>query len=1482
VSTFPPALFLSYTKQWLHVQPPPTHKMAGGNKKKKTKPAANPARAVATTSIVSKTKAAAVEDVKDSQSSNASGASTPQIATKEPGNDASKTTGTGPSRELHELSPEELEAQLEASELQQFVEQNAAKVRKDSTRQSSRLETDKRLLRTQADFLSVKDWLPEELMQQILEYTLAEFDAQAPVAKKNVGDDLLSKVWALRCCLLDVGIPLDRVNDVLKWLISHPPSNENGVLWGLSEALDWLSLHCSPGELADYDFQRAKSVEKVEHEQSLPEQDELDQKSEKHNNRLPSSNTPAADAPADSADDVSDLESDLEPDELLSVYLRTKANLYELEPDADELKKTKRGRSVPGPAPRSARGRKLHMKLRKIESDMLFDLPQAEAQWMEKKIVLSREAAERRKLQLPSSGSANSGRTSPMDCGAQSQNGVSDEAEKLGLELLQESQDQDGDDMLSGMFSSHPGPHDSPIGSASSGEATNVTIRDFGNVTGMNPKRVLEEACKARDPQVKLVYKQVSETTYASRHSVGINWSREQELVDAAYLPAVEVKSKPRSISLKALHVATPGTSQSEAYIATVSLFIIFSGSPKEEKAHMRLPPAFRNLWDELVKTKQDHNDSADRETVKALRKLIEESTGPEDDDDEEVVFKAGSRHRSTAPSGVATPVTQEIDQASKEAASLELMGLWARKISTPSYQRMLLGRMNLPIFHYRTPIIETISRHQVTILVSETGSGKSTQLPAFILEHELSQGRHCKVYCTEPRRISAISLAHRVSEEMGEHKNAVGTPSSLVGYSIRLESQTSASTRLVYATTGIVLRMLENAEGLADITHLVIDEVHERTIDSDFLLIILRSLLQRRPDLKVILMSATVNAQRFSNYLHGAPVVDVPGRTFQVKAMFLEDAIELTGHTNEDASEATVDDDADDAELDEGTKGKNEKLTGYSKRTLATLSTYNDYIIDYSLIVKLIQRVAFSPDYQQYSKALLVFLPGLGEIRRLHDILTSQPAFARGWRVHALHSSFSSEDQQAAFDIPPPGMRKIVLATNIAETGITIPDVTCVIDTGRHKEMRFDEKRQMSRLILSFIAKANAKQRRGRAGRVQEGLCFHLFTKHRHDELMAENQTPEMLRLSLQDLVMRVKICKLGGIEDALSQALDPPSSRNIRRAIDALIEVDALTSNEELTPLGQQLAKLPLDAQLGKLILLGSIFGCLDSTLTIAAALTSKSPFLNPMGAKRQADTVRLGYKRGDSDLLTVFNAYCAWRKVCSTPGLSERQFCDKNFLSSQNLANIEDLKGQLLSSLVEAGFVNLGPEERAALSRVRPGSRQRNFVVLPKKYCQADENDTLIQSVVAWSFYPKIIKQDGKGWKNIANNQSLALHPASVNKMSLAPDVKLLSFYSIMQSSSRFTNAQETTAAPELALVLLAGEATFNMFSGVIIVDGNRLRYKVKDSKTMIALKTLRTKLRELLARSFRAPGKDLTGKHAMWMDVLMKMFEKQRKA
>jgi ATP-dependent RNA helicase DHX29 len=967
----------------------------------------------------------------------------------------------------------------------------------------------------------------------------------------------------------------------------------------------------------------------------------------------------------------------------------------------------------------------------------------------------------------------------------------------------------------------------------------------------------------------------ISPTTYTCRHSVTITWSKDHDIEYDAEIAGVACSSYKRQIKFSATDVATVSVDQSENYISVAALFSISAPSPKEEKVYLRLPSNWRELYREFLEHRRTRLDTADREAIKHYRSIIQDQIETEESDGVVLTNRFKMRNQaatssSTSNSGYNTPVRQ-FDG---------LRELWAAKASTASYQHMLIGRSNLPVFGFRESILSTVDKNQVTIICGETGCGKSTQIPSFILEHELSQGKACKVFCTEPRRISAISLAQRVSEELGEGPRDLGSMRSLVGYAIRLESKMSSQTRLVYATVGVVLRMLESSGGLQEVTHLVIDEVHERSIDTDFLLVILRSLMERRPELKVILMSATVDSARFSRYLNDAPVLTVPGRTFPVQTRYLEDAIELThydGASGTPRNTATSDNDDDD-EIMSDKSGIPSKLPGYSPTTRNVLSTYDEYAIDYDLVVRLIETVAYDSQLSRFSSAVLVFLPGIAEIRQLNDMLTGHPSFSTNWFIYPLHSTISSEDQQAAFLIPPPGVRKIVLATNIAETGVTIPDITCVIDIGKHKEMRFDERRQLSRLTQSFISRANAKQRRGRAGRVQEGLCFHLFTKYRHDTLMAEQQTPEMLRLSLQDLVMRVKICKLGDIEATLAQALDPPSSRNIRRAIDALVEVNALTPGEDLTPLGHQIAKLPLDAHLGKLVLLASTFACVDVAITIAAILSSKSPFLTPFGAKQRADIARLAFKKGDSDVLTTYNAYKAWRAVCNTPGRSEVQFCHKNFLSPQNLGNIEDLKAQLLSSLVEAGFLQLTPDERRAMSRYRSTSRHRVFVEVPAQYDIHSDNDVLVNSVIATAFYPKILTREGKGWRNISNNQTVSLAPTSVNKGSSTAN--FLSYYHIMQSSNKFYNAHSTSIAYPLPMVLMvAADMDFKLHAGVISLPGNVLRFAVRDWRAAVALKVLRRRVKEILANSWKNPARQLSEREKEWLGLFYRMFEEK---
>ena len=275
--------------------------------------------------------------------------------------------------------------------------------------------------------------------------------------------------------------------------------------------------------------------------------------------------------------------------------------------------------------------------------------------------------------------------------------------------------------------------------------------------------------------------------------------------------------------------VSTPDKSQSEAFVSTFALFQIFSLSPKEEKTYLRLPPTWRDFWIELLKQSKEQLETADRENVRTLKYMVQEKVDqPGDDEDDEIILTKNFKKRAHIVNSNSSSPKQDAASAA-DIIGQQIKDLWVAKSSSVAYQRMLLSRINLPMFRFRDAALDAIARNQVTIICGETGCGKSTQMPAFILERELSQGRGCRIYCTEPRRISAITLAQRVSEELGEHKNELGSLKSLVGYAIRLESRISGSTRLVYATTGIVLRMLESPDGFEDVTHIVIDEVHER-----------------------------------------------------------------------------------------------------------------------------------------------------------------------------------------------------------------------------------------------------------------------------------------------------------------------------------------------------------------------------------------------------------------------------------------------------------------------------------------------------------------------------------------------------------------------------------------------------------------------------------------------------------------------------
>lgn len=1124
----------------------------------------------------------------------------------------------------------------------------------------------------------------------------------------------------------------------------------------------------------------------------------------------------------------------------------------------------------------------LKRRLEDIRQDYLFDATEAEAQFR-----IERQKSHAQLLQSRLRGAADKSAAAPTSeppkpCVPQKPLPV----EPVNKSSTQDVFDEDEDGSSDGLFAML---EEMPATEVTD-EGTTISVRDMAlpkHWSGRTPKALLHERVHKVDRFAIVTYRDISGTSRAKRAALEIRWQ----------------DGKAGAWSMD--NVACHDQFQAEQYISTVALhalsfpssegFALGSTSVTSSQTSFRLLPAiYRDLWDELEKGRLNQDEATNRAIWAKLRAILEPkltASNKSKNTGSALDAKAGNAFRSAY---------RNSDDLSPEQISA---GFQARA-SSSAYQEMLQHREQLPIAKYRNEIMSILEMSQILVLSGETGCGKSTQVPAFILEDQLAKGRHCKIYCTEPRRISAISLAQRVSRELGEPAGAVGTPSSIVGYSIRLESNINSRTRLAYVTNGIALRMLEGGSGQGgqgtafdEITHIIIDEVHERTIESDFLLIVLKSLLQERPDLKVVLMSATVDAEKISNYFGGTPILKVPGRTFPVDVRFLEDAIELTkwkvtenspyarrgkdkfnrgkGRIEWSEDVAAGDDD------DEGDQQENVKLEKrYSPNTASTINTLDERLVPYDLIVRLLEHICFEDlAYANYSQAVLIFMPGMGEIRKLNDLLMEHPQFnsEETFKIYPLHSMISSEHQGAVFDIPPPGVRKIVIATNIAETGITIPDITCVIDTGRQREMRFDEKRQISRLVETFVAKSNAAQRRGRAGRVQSGLCFHLFTKLRHDTKMAAHPDPEMMRLSLSDLALRIKIMKVklgSSIEDVLSKALDPPLAVNIQRAVSALVEVRALTPSEDITPMGRLLSKLPTDVHLGKFLLIASLFRCLDPALTIAATLNAKSPFISPLGHEQEADRAKGSFRVENSDFLTIHNAFASWRQACAN-GIG-RKFCKTNFLSYQNLQQIEELRQQFLGYLVDSSFIRVDNSFVRELSRARYGRGRTRFVPVPPELEVNTGNAFMLNAALAAGLYPKLLSIDSTtgDMKTVSNNQVAAFHPSSVNfgKRAREFGVNYLSYFTLMHSKKLY--AWETGPVDDVAMLLLCGEAEFKLMSDIVYVD-RKIKFRVQP-RSGIALKILRNHLADLLSTQMRI--KPLTESQTLWDDVAMMVLGK----
>ncbi|KAM5292465.1 ATP-dependent DNA/RNA helicase DHX36 isoform 2-T2 [Ctenodactylus gundi] len=760
------------------------------------------------------------------------------------------------------------------------------------------------------------------------------------------------------------------------------------------------------------------------------------------------------------------------------------------------------------------------------------------------------------------------------------------------------------------------------------------------------------------------------------------------------------------------------------------------------------------------------------------------------------------------------------------------------KKKNDPQYIEMQHFRKKLPSYGMQKELVNLIDNHQVTVISGETGCGKTTQVTQFILDSYIERGRGsaCRIVCTQPRRISAISVAERVAAERAE---SCGGGNS-TGYQIRLQSRLPRKQgSILYCTTGIILQWLQSDPHLSSVSHIVLDEIHERNLQSDVLMTVIKDLLSSRSDLKVILMSATLNAEKFSEYFGNCPMIHIPGFTFPVVEYLLEDIIEKIGYAPEQKERRSqfkrcfMQGRVSRPEKEEKEAIYKERWPDYvrglrrrySTHTVDVLEKMDDDKVDLNLIAALIRHIVL----EEEDGAILVFLPGWDNISTLHDLLMSEVMFKSG--------------NTSVFKRTPPGVRKIVIATNIAETSITIDDVVFVIDGGKIKETHFDTQNNISTMSAEWVSKANAKQRKGRAGRVQPGHCYHLYNGLR-ESLLDDYQLPEILRTPLDELCLQIKILRLGGIACFLSKLMDPPTDKAVQLSIRHLMELNALDKQEELTPLGVHLARLPVEPHIGKMILFGALFCCLDPVLTIAASLSFKDPFVIPLGKEKIADARRKELaKETKSDHLTVVNAFKGWEDARRRGFRYEKDYCWEYFLSSNTLQMLYNMKGQFAEHLLGAGFV----------SSRNPNDPQANI---------NSDNEKIIKAVICAGLYPKVAKirlNLGKKRKMVKvytkTDGLVSLHPKSVNVEQTDFHYNWLIYHLKMRTSSIYL--YDCTEVSPYCLLFFGGDISIQKDNDqeTIAVD----EWIVFQSSERIAnlVKELRKELDTLLQEKIESP-------------------------
>ncbi|KAH8287336.1 hypothetical protein KR054_005923 [Drosophila jambulina] len=599
--------------------------------------------------------------------------------------------------------------------------------------------------------------------------------------------------------------------------------------------------------------------------------------------------------------------------------------------------------------------------------------------------------------------------------------------------------------------------------------------------------------------------------------------------------------------------------------------------------------------------------------------------------------------------------------------------GLVGQKLVPPEPRNrnrsMVQDRQSLPIYGHRARILSLMQREQVLIIQGATGSGKSTQLPQYILEWAAKHRTPVRIVVSQPRRIAAVSICERIAKERGE------APGATVGYHIRMNSKKSSSsfeiilihyvfslptekctshTVLSLTTSGCLLRAMamEGKALLQNTTHLVIDEVHERDLDTDFLLLATKLELENNPHLRLVLMSATMNLEALSAYFGRATVLNVEGRSFGVKIWHMEDILRVTGYMTwkmEDyLGEIT------------GNEEVGDLLAAYNHNRNET-----DPEIDNNLIVSLLELLMRSGE----KGAVIVYLPGYYDMvvlmQRLEQCLPQDQI-----KILLLHSQVESNEMRKAFHIYPEQL-KVILSTNIGQTSITIPDLLYVIDTGRAKMKTHDAATDASQLATTWISRADAQQRAGRAGRLSHGICYRLYCSDRYAK-MSEYPIPEIRRRTLDEICLLTKVAAPEEkIARSLSMALDPPQPEAVLQACSRLQILGILQEcDEQITPLGRIIAELPLGVQLGKCLIYSVYYRCLGSMTIIAAYHSVRDPFVLPSdrSKKPSTQTSRTQFAgKTMSDSLAILKLYEDFTNLSRKDVGS---FCDDNSLCRHSM--------------------------------------------------------------------------------------------------------------------------------------------------------------------------------------------------------------------